>query len=48
MKLEDIEKYIETIDIEKLSLEELEHYTNIIIAIENQKLDKQLKQKLNS
>lgn len=39
---EKLERYINDVNIEKLTMEELEHYTNIIIALENKKLgDKQ-------
>ena len=37
--LEDIENYIYTINIQMLSMEELEHLTKILIAIETKKLD---------
>ncbi len=37
--LEKIEAYLNNINIEVLSMEELEHYTNIFIAIENKRLD---------
>lgn len=37
--LEKIEKYLNTIDITLLSMEELEHYTNILLAIEKKKLE---------
>ena len=37
--LEEIENYIYSIKIEMLSMEELEHLTKTIIAIENKKLD---------
>lgn len=37
--LEKIEEYLKTINIELLSMEELEHYTKIFIAIENKRLD---------
>ena len=39
MSIEKIEEYLDGINIEMLSLEELEHFTNIIIAIEKKKLD---------
>ena len=37
--LEDIENYLYSINIQMLSMEELEHLTKTIIAIENKKLD---------
>lgn len=37
--LEKIESYLNTINIEVLSMEELEHYTNILIALEKKRLD---------
>lgn len=37
--LEKIEAYLNSINIEVLSMEELEHYTKILIAIENKRLE---------
>lgn len=37
--LEKIEAYLNSINIEMLSMEELEHYTKILIAIENKRLE---------
>ena len=37
--LEEIENYLHSINIELLSMEELEHYTKILIAIENKRLE---------
>lgn len=37
--LEKIENYLNSINIETLSMDELEHYTKIFIAIENKRLD---------
>ena len=37
--LEKIEAYLNSINIEILSMEELEHYTKILIAIENKRLE---------
>lgn len=37
--LERIEAYLNSINIEVLSMEELEHYTNILIAIENKRFE---------
>lgn len=48
MKLKDIENYIDNIDLKELSMQELEHLTNIIIAIENKKLDDAQREQLNS
>lgn len=47
LSIQEIEKYLDGIKIEMLSLEELEHYTNIIIAIENKKLDDAQRKQLN-
>lgn len=38
MTIDKIEEYINDIDISKLTMEELEHYTKIVIAIENKHL----------
>lgn len=37
--IEKIEEYINDIDISKLTMEELEHYTKIVIALENKHLN---------
>ena len=39
LSLEKIEEYLDGVNIDSLSMEELEHYTNIVIAIDNKKLD---------
>ena len=39
MILDDIEEYIYSINIQNLSMEELEHLTKIIVVIETKKLD---------
>ncbi len=44
--LEKIETYLEGIDIEMLSMEEMEHYTKTLIAIENKKLDDQMRKNM--
>ena len=44
--LEKIETYLEGIDIEMLSMEEMEHYTKTIIAIETKKLDDLMRKNL--
>lgn len=47
MSIEKIEEYLDGINIEMLSLEELEHFTNIIIAIEKKKLDDAQRKQFN-
>lgn len=45
MKLEEIESYINEINIKDLSMEDLEHYVRILIEIENVKIDNMLKKR---
>ena len=45
-KVNKIEDYLNSINIEILSMEELEHYTNILIAIENKRLDDMQRQEI--
>ena len=47
MKLEDIEKHINNIDLKELSMQELEHLTNIIISLDNKRLDDLQRNQLN-
>ena len=37
--IDKIEEYLNSIDLKLLSMEELEHYTNILIAIEKRRLE---------
>lgn len=47
--IDKIEEYLNSIDLKLLSMEELEHYTNILIAIEKRRLEEiEFKQILES
>ena len=46
--LEKIMKYVNDIDFTKLSLEELEHYTNIQISFERYNVEKRIEENIKN